>query len=131
MSRRRSRLAIRLLLALAVCVQLAVLYAPDPPAGMDAVAMLPGADKLVHALVFGAVAVTGRLAGVPVRWLAAGLVAHAGVSELVQHALLPQRAGDPSDVLADLAGTALGLVLPRSWRRTPSSAAADRGTMAP
>ena len=39
--------------------------------------------------------------------------AHAVVSEVVQGALLPMRAGDPFDVLADLTGVALGVLL---WR---------------
>ena len=38
------------------------------------------------------------------RPLAAVLAAHAIASEVIQHALLPSRSGDPADVLADLGG---------------------------
>ena len=41
------------------------------------------------------------------------LAAHAVVSELVQHWLLPHRSGDAADVLADLAGVALGVLAGR------------------
>jgi hypothetical protein len=68
-------------------------------------------DKLVHALVFGAVALTGLRAGLPVRPLAVALIAHAGVSELIQGQLLDQRGGDPWDAAADVIGTVLGGVI--------------------
>jgi hypothetical protein len=41
------------------------------------------------------------------------LALHGIESELVQHALLPARSGDPADAVADLAGVAVGGVLPR------------------
>jgi VanZ family protein len=91
--------------AIAVLVSLAVLFAPagnvpEAPAGVD---------KLVHALVFSSLAVTGRWAGIGAPVLAALLITYAVVSEVVQ-ALSPlQRSGSLADWLADLLGVALGL----------------------
>ncbi len=89
-------------------VHLVVLYAPSAGGG----GQVPGLDKLVHALVFGAVAVTGRRAGLSVPPLAALLLAHAVLSEVLQAALLPGRSGDPLDALADGVGALLGLAVP-------------------
>ena len=97
----------RLIFAVAVAGQLAVLYWPQSVAAPGAV---PYLDKGVHALVFGMVAFTGIRAGLPGGPLAAVLVAHAGLSEVVQGSLLAQRAADPWDAVADLGGTALGLL---------------------
>lgn len=101
---RRARAA----LVVAVAVQLLVLYWPRAVGGPETIAHL---DKAVHALVFGAVALAGLRAGLPVRPLAVALIAHAGVSEVIQGLLLDQRGGDPWDVVADVTGTALGGVL--------------------
>ncbi len=99
--------------ALAILLQLVVLYAPSTPAGPA----IPGLDKIVHAGVFFLPGVIGLLAGVRMRWLALVLALHAVLSELVQHAWLPLRAGDPWDVLADLAGLGLGLLVGALLRR--------------
>ncbi|HSO04907.1 MAG TPA: hypothetical protein VLQ92_10530, partial [Candidatus Limnocylindrales bacterium] len=48
------------------------------------------------------------LAGVSRGWVIGLMVVHAPLSELLQHRLLADRSGDPWDVLADLAGVALG-----------------------
>ncbi|MEU8222127.1 VanZ family protein [Kribbella sp. NPDC048915] len=95
----------RIAFVAAVALQLYGVYAPQeagPNVG------LPQIDKVAHLFLFAAVAFTGTKAGVPVRWLLGALVAHAAVSELVQHWFLPRRDGDPFDSLADLAGVALG-----------------------
>jgi hypothetical protein len=97
----------RVLLALTVVVQLAVLYWPQAPGGGG----LPYVDKVVHAAVFGAVAWAGCRAGVPHRVLVPLLATQALVSEVVQARLLAGRSGDPVDVVADLVGTGLGLLL--------------------
>ncbi|MCK6212655.1 VanZ family protein [Georgenia sp. EYE_87] len=102
-ARRRTRY---LVLAAAVVVQLVVLYVPRVPE-VGAVAV-PGGDKIVHATVFAAVTLAGLRAGLSPAVVAVFGVAHAGVSELLQHTVLPARSGDPFDVLADLAGVALG-----------------------
>jgi hypothetical protein len=73
----------RLLLAGSVVVQLVALYWPQQVGGGGP----PGTDKLVHALLFAAVAFTGRFAGVPVRWLAALLAAHLRGETIVGGAL--------------------------------------------
>ena len=93
---------------LAVAGHLLALYWPgSPEPGFD----LPGADKVVHVLLFGVpVYLLGRLTGR--RWLVAGcFAAHAVVSELVQHWFVPYRSGDPLDLLADLAGIGAATVL--------------------
>ncbi|MFA4840880.1 MAG: VanZ family protein [Agrococcus sp.] len=95
------------LFALAVLVQLLALYWPNPPQGGGT----PGLDKVVHAGVFFAPALLGLLAGLRPVVLAPLLIAHAVASELVQHFLLPGRAGDPWDAVADIVGVALGLAL--------------------
>lgn len=95
----------RVTFAAAVAVNVAALYWPRGVSGGD----VPGADKVVHLLLFAAVAATGVRAGVPVRWLAGLLAAHAVCSELAQHWLLPLRSGDPWDAVADLVGAAVGI----------------------
>lgn len=97
---------------LAVAVNLAVLYAPSP-GGAPAVR---GLDKVIHVVVFAAVAYSGARAGLPARALVPALLLHAVVSELVQHTLLPSRTGDPLDLVADGFGTLVGWVLVRGRR---------------
>lgn len=92
-----------------VLAQLWVLYLYVPSAS-DAVSV-QHADKLVHALVFALPAILGVLAGLRERLVGAVLAAHAPVSEVVQHLWIPGRAGDPWDVVADLVGVVLGLVV--------------------
>lgn len=96
----------RVLLAALLAVHLAVLYAPRA-GGPE---LFPGIDKVVHVATFASVAWAGLRAGVPARWWVPLVSAHAVVSELAQHWLLPHRSGDPLDVLADLAGVALGVL---------------------
>jgi hypothetical protein len=91
----------------AVVVQLLVLYWPRAVSAGGA----PGADKVVHLVVFAAVAWTGRAAGLPRITLLCALVAHALVSEVLQAALLPARSGDPLDVVFDAVGIAVGMLL--------------------
>ncbi|WP_308797970.1 VanZ family protein [Agromyces silvae] len=111
--------------ALTLLLQLVVLYVPSAPAGPG----IPGFDKLVHTGVFLLPAALGVVAGIRAAWLAAGLAVHAVVSELVQLTLLPARAGDVWDVVADLVGVALGTALGLAVRhriRARASAAAVR-----
>lgn len=88
----------------AVALQLVVLYVPRAP-GTGGV---PHLDKVIHVGVFAAVAVTGVLAGVPVRALVLVLLAHAVVSELVQWLALAHRDGDWRDSIADALGSLAG-----------------------
>ena len=103
--------------ALVVVGQLIGLYLPRPP---DA-GWFPGADKLQHAVAFAlpvllipwADALRRRADSRPPRarilvlvvWVS---VAHAVLSELVQHLAYADRVGDPLDVLADWSGVAVG-----------------------
>ncbi|MHB1064848.1 MAG: VanZ family protein [Georgenia sp.] len=104
-----ARRAAAALLVLAVAAQLVVLYAPRvPPLPGSAVT---GLDKLVHAAVFAAVTVAAVRAGLPPAPVVGYGLVHAVVSELVQHLVLSGRSGDPLDVLADVAGVAVGVWL--------------------
>ena len=90
---------------LVVLVSVAVLFAP----GDDVPAALPGVDKVVHLLLFAALAVTGRWAGLRPPALAVGLAGYAAVSEVLQAVLPLARSGSVADLAADLAGVAVGL----------------------
>jgi VanZ family protein len=83
-------------------------------------------DKVVHALIFVALAIAGRWAGVPWLTLALGLAAYAGVTEILQAVLPIHRDGNLPDFLADSIGIAVGLALSvaairLALRREPSS----------
>lgn len=89
---------------------------PSPSLG------LPHADKFGHVLMFGAVAFTAVRAFGRVGVVVGLLAAHALISEVVQHVLLPGRAGDPFDAAADLIGTVVFAGLAWSLpRRRPSA----------
>jgi len=90
-----------------VVVHLVALYWPR----VDVQGPVTWTDKVVHVLLFAAPTLAGLLAGLRAAYLAPLLAAHAPVSELVQHHLLPNRSGDPWDVLADLGGVVLGVTL--------------------
>jgi hypothetical protein len=126
---------------LAVAFQLWGLYRPT---ATRAAAWFPGADKVLHGLGFAlpviliAVAyglrrlADGRPPRVSVLVVMAWVfVAHAVVSELIQHAFYADRQGDPLDVLADWSGIVVGglvvwalgyLRLIRRGRLVPASA---------
>ena len=103
-----------------LAVQLVVVYLPGSPDGGLELPWLPGADKVVHSLIFAIpvylfARLTRRVG------LVAGVFAlHAVVSELVQWWFIPYRDGDPWDAAADLIGIGLAVVLLRrnhtSWR---------------
>jgi VanZ family protein len=95
--------------AVAVLVSLAVLFAPPS----DVPASPPGVDKVVHFSLFAVLALTGRWAGVRRGVLAGLLVLYAAVSEVVQGLAPLDRSASVGDVLADVAGLLLGLVV---WR---------------
>jgi VanZ family protein len=91
--------------AVAVLVSFAVLFAPAsdvPPAPH-------GIDKLVHAALFAALAVTGSWAGVGRGVLAPVLVLYAAASEVIQG--LIGRDAAVGDWLADVVGVLLGLLV--------------------
>jgi hypothetical protein len=96
--------------AAAIVLQLAVLYVPRAP--QVPTGGLP-LDKAVHLVVFALPVVALVAAGLPRGWVVGVMAVHAVLSELVQGALLNQRSGDPADVVADLAGVAIGALLTR------------------
>ncbi len=95
----------RIAFAAVLALSLVMLFSPasDTPTGF------PGSDKLVHVLLFAALAATGLLAGVPTAPLAVGLVAYAGLSEVLQSILPLDRRGDVRDAVADVLGIMTGL----------------------
>jgi VanZ family protein len=106
-ARRHGPAGVLVALALAVAVQLVVLYLPEgvgPPP-------FPQADKLAHVTIFLVPVALAVVAGWR-RWAVAAVFgAHALLSEVVQSVLLPHRSGDPLDAVADLTGVALGVVV--------------------
>ena len=120
MSRPHSALAVhdalsRGVFAVVVLVSLAVLFAPAD----DVPASPPGVDKLVHLLLFAALAVSGRWAGARAGVLGALLVLYAAVSEVVQGVSALERSASVADWVADVVGVLAGL-LAWAWagRRT-------------
>jgi VanZ family protein len=97
----------------AVALSLVVLFSPASgvPTGFQV------SDKVIHFLLFALLAVTGRLAGLPTPGLAVGLVAYAGISELLQSMLPIDRDGDLRDALADTLGALSGLAVLAAARR--------------
>jgi hypothetical protein len=101
----------------AVAVSMVVLFAPTT----GGLPLFPYADKVVHAATFGLLGWTGSRVGLPPWPLFTGLVAYAIGSEVVQATLLPDRSGDPTDVLADVAGAAAALLVAAARaRRRPA-----------
>ena len=93
--------------AVAVLVSLAVLFAP----ASDVPSAPPGVDKVVHGLIFLALALTGRWAGIRQSVLGAALISYAVVSELVQGLSPLERSMSVGDLLADVVGVVAGLAL--------------------
>jgi hypothetical protein len=101
----RPRLA-RTVFALLLAISLAMFLTPgdDVPQGGPN-------DKLVHALIFVALAVAGRWARAPWVGLGIGLAAYAAVTEILQAVLPIDRDGNVLDFLADAVGVGVGLLL--------------------
>jgi hypothetical protein len=95
--------------AVVVLVSLAVLFAPAD----DVPFAPPGVDKLVHASLFAALAVTGRWAGIGRTALAPALVLYSAVSEVLQGMI--GRDAAVGDWVADVVGFLLGLLI---WQLT-------------
>ncbi len=99
-----------------VALSLVVLFSP----GSDVPSGIPVSDKVIHFLLFAALAATGRLVGIPVRNLVIALVVYAGVSEVLQATLPINRDGDLRDAVADtlgaLTGTGVVAAARRRWR---------------
>ncbi|WP_104526103.1 VanZ family protein [Blastococcus atacamensis] len=101
----------RAVFGVAVLVSLVVLFLPAP--GVPTAP--PGTDKVVHVLLFAALAFTGRWAGVARLPLLLGLVGYAAVSEVIQGVTPLARSASAIDGLADVAGAILGLL---AWAAT-------------
>jgi VanZ family protein len=128
--------ALPTLAGLAVLAQLYGLYRPGGPPQPE---LFPGVDKVEHLIGFAVPVALVLIAGwryrarrgraVSRRFVGTVLVLfslHAVASELIQGAFYVWRKGDPLDVVADLAGIALGLgVFGLVRRRAPR-----RGTAA-
>lgn len=94
----------RIAFVIAFAVQLWALYVPRPPSVETGLPL----DKVVHLGLFAVVTWLGLKAGW--RWVVPLMVLQAFVSELIQW-FMPNRGGDWWDLLADLAGVALGWAL--------------------
>ena len=93
--------------AVVVLVSLAVLFAPG-----DDVPFAPaGVDKLIHAALFAALALTGRWAGIGRSVLGGLLVVYAAASEVLQAVTPLDRTASVADWLGDVVGVLLGLAL--------------------
>lgn len=119
-----SRGARQALAALAVGVQLVVLYAPRTPS-VDTGA-LP-VDKAVHFVAFAVPTACLVWAGVPVRLAVGAMAVHAPISEVVQHYLFPYRSGEVGDLVADMAGVAVGGLVGRRFLVSPTLGVRTRG----
>ena len=98
--------------AVVVLISLGVLFAP----ASDVPGAPPGVDKIVHATLFAALALSGRWAGIGRTALAPALVLYAAVSEVLQGMI--GRDAAVGDWVADVVGLLLGLLI---WQ-----SAADR-----
>jgi VanZ family protein len=105
--------------AVVVLVSLAVLFTPQS----DVPAAPPGVDKLVHLLLFAALAFSGRWSGAGRRALALLLVVYAASSEVIQGLAPLARSASVADWLADVVGVLLGLAA-WSWLARRRRAAA-------
>ena len=90
--------------AVVVLVSLTVLFTP----GADVPIAPPGVDKVVHASLFAALALSGRWAGIRRTPLVALLVLYGAGSEVVQGLAPLDRDASVGDWLADVAGMLLG-----------------------
>jgi hypothetical protein len=89
-----------------VLVSLAVLFAPAD----DVPSAPPGVDKLVHLLLFAALAGSGRWAGARPGVLGVLLVVYAALSEVVQGLSALERSASGADWVADVLGVLAGLL---------------------
>ena len=96
-------------LAVATVIVLVMLFSPggSVPSGPE------HSDKVTHALMFAALALTSRYARIGVGWTAAWLLAFAAASEVLQGVLPINRGCSVWDAAADAVGIALGLALAR------------------
>ena len=92
--------------AVIVLVSLAVLFAPAD----DVPSAPPGVDKVVHLLLFAALAGSGRWAGARAGVLGVLLVGYGALSEVVQGLSALERSASVADWIADVVGVLAGLL---------------------
>ena len=105
------RVAARALLPFAILLQSLLLYLPASGEGSLPV----GADKVVHAGMFGGVALLALAAGFA--WIPLLLLAYAPLSELIQGLPVVERDPDWRDIVADITGIVVAVGLFAVWRR--------------
>lgn len=118
----------RILLVLGVIALVAQCVGLYSPSGPPSTPGMPS-DKIGHLIGFVAPAALFVAARVDWRLVAALSVAQAVISELVQGFLLPDRTGDLADLLTDLAGTVVGVLLgllARRWVPVTAGGPAER-----
>lgn len=95
-------------------------------AAASAEQQIPYVDKFVHMAMFATPAAVA--AAMRLRWVIAGLVLHAIISEPLQAAVTTNRVGDRWDMVADLIGIVTGVAAVRQWRtdRPRLESGADR-----
>jgi VanZ family protein len=110
------------LAALALGMQIAVLYAPRAPA-VDS-GGIP-VDKLVHVAAFALPTAALIAAGVPRGWVLGLMAVHAPLSEMLQGQFLADRSAEGADIVADLVGVALGALVASRLHR-PEAVVVDQ-----
>jgi VanZ family protein len=105
------KVRLRIAFAVSLIIQVWALYAPRGPSVQTGLPL----DKVVHLGLFCVVTWLGLRLGY--RWIVAVMIGQAALSELVQLWFMPQRSGDWGDLLADLVGIALAVVITLTTRR--------------
>ena len=95
---------LRIPFAVVVLMSFVVLF--TPASGVPTTP--PGTDKVIHLVLFAALAATGLLARLRARPLLIGLVCYAGFSEVVQATAPLGRSGDVLDAAVDVLGCFAG-----------------------
>jgi VanZ family protein len=112
----------RLRFGLVLAVSLVVLFAPpaDVPSGPE------GADKIVHIVLFAALALSGRYAGIRGRLLVPALIVYGGSSEPLQ--ALVGRSTSLADWGADVLGVLVGYAGAAAAMRARSASRSKPGS---
>lgn len=99
---------------------------PEPPRPVQPPAMIPGADKIAHAVLYAGLTCclsfgirrSNKNPPVWAQWyVPVGFAILYGISDEVHQSFVPKRSADPWDVLADAIGAIIAqLVLFRAWK---------------
>lgn len=96
---------------LAVSMIAAVIILFTPASGVPS--GFQHSDKIIHFVLFAALACSSRVAAISVLRTAVWVIAFAGVSEVLQAVLPLGRSGSLDDALFDVLGVAAGLLIAR------------------